>query len=149
LWSRTRRSSGVGEGKINGFGGKVEPGESCSAAAAREFTEETGGCTAVGLERRGVLTFHGVNGATIPWEVHTYYASGVEGIPATTDEMSPLWFDVHDIPYGEMWPDDPFWYPIFLRGESFVFEGWFDDETMLRHTVDRVDVLPPERTRPL
>ena len=50
------KKRGFGLGKWNGFGGKVEPGETVPAAALRELEEEA--CvTAAGAELRGKITF--------------------------------------------------------------------------------------------
>jgi len=46
----------VPSGKWNGFGGKVEPGETVEAAAMRELQEEAM-VTTTQVERRGVLIF--------------------------------------------------------------------------------------------
>ena len=37
-----RKKRGFGEGKWNGFGGKLEPGETVEEAAVRELQEESG-----------------------------------------------------------------------------------------------------------
>ena len=50
------KKRGFGAGYFNGFGGKVEPGESILAAAHRELQEEAG-IEALDLSRRGVLYF--------------------------------------------------------------------------------------------
>ncbi len=50
------KKRGFGQGKWNGFGGKVEPGETVEAAALRELEEES--CVrAAGAELRGKITF--------------------------------------------------------------------------------------------
>ncbi|CAN0261386.1 unnamed protein product, partial [Ectocarpus fasciculatus] len=51
------KKRGFGEGKWNGFGGKVESGESVDEAAKRELMEEAG-VTARELSLRGRLIFH-------------------------------------------------------------------------------------------
>ncbi|CAM9897292.1 unnamed protein product, partial [Ectocarpus fasciculatus] len=51
------KKRGFGEGKWNGFGGKVESGESVDEAAKRELMEEAG-VTARELSLRGRLVFH-------------------------------------------------------------------------------------------
>jgi 8-oxo-dGTP pyrophosphatase MutT (NUDIX family) len=53
------KKRGFGQGKWNGFGGKVEAGETIEAAAARELKEES--LVELGdghaLEKRGILNF--------------------------------------------------------------------------------------------
>ena len=50
------KKRGFGEGRWNGFGGKVEDGESIEEAAYRELTEESG-VSAKKLTKRGELVF--------------------------------------------------------------------------------------------
>lgn len=63
-----KKLRGFGAGYINGFGGKVEIGESIEEGARRELEEEAGISARV-LDRRGVLTFH-FDDRLEPWEVH-------------------------------------------------------------------------------
>lgn len=50
--------------------------------------------------------------------------------------MKPQWFDIPAIPYDEMWADDEFWFPIFLKGKKFTGKFYFDaDENLLSHDV--------------
>ena len=52
------KKRGFGEGKWNGFGGKVEPGETILDAAVRELEEECGASVAPQeLVQRALLTF--------------------------------------------------------------------------------------------
>ena len=52
-----RKKRGIGAGKINGPGGKVDPGETPLAAAVRETQEEIG-VTPIDPQLRGDLRFH-------------------------------------------------------------------------------------------
>lgn len=58
------KKRGLGEGKWNGFGGKIERNESTTEAAKREFWEETGVHVA-GIEKRGRLTFLGTGAEVV------------------------------------------------------------------------------------
>ena len=136
------KKRGFGAGRWNGFGGKVEPGETVAAAAARELTEECG-LTAPGLERRGRLTFV-FDDQPAPWEVHVFYGTAWAGALAESDEMAPRWFDEADIPYADMWADDAHWLPRLLAGERVVGTFEFTDTTTLvRHELESVEALPP------
>jgi len=37
--------------------------------------------------------------------------------------MRPRWYNLNDIPFDNMWPDDMFWFPWMLGGEQFY--GYF------------------------
>jgi hypothetical protein len=42
-------------------------------------------------------------------------------------EMRPQWFVTTNIPFDEMWPDDKYWFPMFLEGQKF--SGYFQSFT--------------------
>ena len=128
-----RKKRGLGAGKINGPGGRLEEGETPYACAIRETQEEV--CITPGsVEAHGELRFHAEDMPTI--HVYVFVAHGFEGTPAETDEAIPLWFDFNQIPYDEMWDDDLLWLPAVLAGQSV--QGWFSfrDETLLDYRLD-------------
>ena len=118
------KKTGLGKGKINGPGGKVEPGESPEGCAARECHEELG-ITVSNLQYCGQHRFQFVDGLTI--HVWVYKTGDFEGVPTETVEARPLWVSLDEIPYEQMWEDDGIWLPMLLRGERFqgrwIFEG--------------------------
>lgn len=115
---------GLGAGRWNGFGGKVEAGESIEAAALRELREEV--CIeAIGIAQKGVLEFSFDNDPKI-LEVHVFEVTTFSGEPKETDEMTPRWFDIAQIPYDQMWSDDIHWLPLLLAGKTFRGKFHFD-----------------------
>jgi 8-oxo-dGTP diphosphatase len=127
-----RKKRGLGAGKINAPGGKIEAGETALEAAVRETQEEIG-VTPHGLEERGELRFQFTDGYSLHCTV--FLARDFDGEPIETGEALPMWFSIDSIPYSEMWEDDPYWLPQVLAGETF--DGWFefDGEKMLRQRV--------------
>jgi 8-oxo-dGTP diphosphatase/2-hydroxy-dATP diphosphatase len=118
------KKRGFGAGRWNGFGGKVEPGETIAEAAARELFEEAN-VVANSLEELGVLDFKFVD-ATPDLEVHIFRATKFSGEPQETEEMRPQWFEIKDIPYDKMWADDILWLPLLIDGKKFKGEFVFD-----------------------
>jgi len=116
-----RKKRGFGAGKINGPGGKVDPGETPLEAALRETFEELG-VKPIGAEQRGELHFQFRDGFSLHCAV--FFARDCEGEPRETAEAVPLWTPLNAIPYGEMWADDRHWLPLLLRGAHF--SGWFE-----------------------
>ncbi len=123
-----RKKRGFGAGKINGPGGKIDPGETALASALRETFEELG-ITALGAEQRGELHFQFRDGNSLHCAV--FLARDFEGEPSETEEAVPLWTPLDQIPYDEMWADDRHWLPLLLRGEHFSGYFDFDGEELL------------------
>ena len=134
------KKRGFGEGLWNGFGGKVEPGETPTEGALRELREEA--CIdATDATERGVVTFV-YDDRPRPMQVHIFHASQFTGVPTETDEMRPAWFDLEAVPFDKMWPDDELWYPMFLAGKKFSGTFWFTNTTtIVRHELREVELL--------
>lgn len=122
------KKKGLGAGKINGPGGRIEPGENPQEAAVREVQEELL-VTPIGVRQVGELMFQFTDGFSIHGYVFT--AQDCDGEPQETEEATPLWVSVSDIPYHQMWADDRLWIPWMLRGEKFIGRFIFQDDTML------------------
>jgi 8-oxo-dGTP diphosphatase len=126
------KKRGFGKGKINGPGGRLEPGETPEQAAVREFREELV-ADPVGVRARGELFFQFRDGHSIHGFV--FRADDIRGEVRETDEAAPLWFGLDAIPYGRMWADDPYWLPLVVREQSFRGHFLFDGDAMLDHRV--------------
>lgn len=132
------KKRGFGEGRWNGFGGKVEKGESITDAAKRELQEEAG-IVPHDLQKRGVLNFMFMGNPVPPLEVHVFSVSSFSGDPAESDEMSPQWFSHIDIPFNDMWPDDRYWLPKILAGKNIEGAFYFKDmNTILKQEIREV-----------
>lgn len=134
-----RKKRGLGAGKVNGPGGRVDPGESIEECAVRELREELR-VTPKQLWFAGdhrfqfVNEMNGVHGYGI--HVHVFRASACEGEPTETEEAVPLWTPIDRIPYEEMWVDDALWLPLLLARRRFSGRFVFDDDAMLDHVLD-------------
>ncbi len=127
------KKRGLGAGNINGPGGRLEPGETPIEAAVREVEEEL--CiTPTGVSYAGELFFQFVDGLSIHGIVFT--ATGYEGTPTETDEATPLWTPLDQIPYDRMWADDRHWIPLMLNQTPFHGYFLFREHVMLDHRID-------------
>lgn len=132
------KKRGFGVGRWNGFGGKVLPWESVEHTARRELKEEVG-ISAPEMTRRGILHFKFDNDPRL-LEVYVFGANRFRGEPTESEEMKPKWFHVAHIPYDEMWPDDRYWLPLFLRGKQFEGEFFFRGmDQIIRKQVHEVE----------
>lgn len=130
------KKRGLGGGKVNGPGGKVDPGETVEQCAVRECREELG-IEVTELEQLGEHRFQFVDG----YSIHCYvYRTGTyTGTPVETVEAVPLWTRVDAIPFERMWEDDRIWLPLMIDGRPFTARWIFDGDAMLDY---RLDLLP-------
>ena len=135
------KKRGFGAGRWNGFGGKLEPGESIEAAAHREMREECG-VDIEAMEEVGVHEFEFEKKKGEILEVHVFRVDSFSGTPVETEEMRPAWFRFEDVPYDAMWPDDRHWFPMFLEGKKF--RGYFlfgEDDTVMDKKLNEISSL--------
>ena len=130
------KKRGLGAGKINAPGGRIEPGETPEDAAVRETREEVG-VTPASPRRRGHLRFQFVDGYGL--ECHVLSSDACEGEAHETDEAVPLWTRLDALPYDRMWADDRLWLPLMLAGRPFRGRFVFDGERMVDHVLEDDD----------
>lgn len=134
------KKRGLGAGKVNGPGGKVDPGETIEQCAIRECQEELD-IEVSELEHLGEHRFQFTNGYSIHCWV--YRTSSYSGEPIETDEAKPLWRPVDDIPFERMWEDDHIWLPLLLKGQRFRANWIFDEDTMLDYQLELLGEATP------
>jgi 8-oxo-dGTP diphosphatase len=130
------KKRGLGNGKINAPGGKIEPGESPVQAAIRETQEEVG-LTPHDPRYSGELFFEFTDGFRIHCTV--FRAEGCDGTAVETGEAVPIWTPLDAIPYEAMWADDLLWMPLLLERRPFRGYFVFEGDTMLGQ---RIELLP-------
>ncbi len=126
------KKRGLGAGKINAPGGRIEAGESAMACAIREVEEEVR-VTPQQVSQRGELFFQFTSGHSI--HGYVFKAESCDGDPQETDEATPFWVPLDEIPYDRMWADDRLWVPLLLAGKTFMGKFLFDEDSMLGHDV--------------
>jgi len=118
-------------GKLNGVGGKIEPGESPRQAARREFREETGlDLPESAFEHVLTLRGHDDFGSGHPWAGHFFRAChDLSTVRSTTDE--PI--EIHPV---RPWPPDT------IPNLRWMIELMLDDEVV--RGFYHVEVRPTE-----
>ncbi len=129
-----------GKGKYNGFGGKVEKGESLEESVIREAQEEAG-IIIINPERFGEILFQFENSEP-DHLVNFFRATEFNGTPRESDEMRPKWFHINKIPYNKMWEDDKYWLPLLLENQKFRGKFYFNNEfKIVKYELNKVNKL--------
>ena len=131
--------TGIGEGKVNGPGGKIDPGETAEKAIIRECQEELH-ITPLKPLKMGELCFAMSDIPDI--HCHVFMAEEFTGEPKPTVEANPFWRKIAEIPYEKMWEDDQYWLPQMLAGKQFFAQFDFTGEK-----IDWMDVRFGKETR--
>jgi 8-oxo-dGTP diphosphatase len=100
------KKDGFGRGRLAGFGGGLEPGETLSRAAVRELFEECGlDAQPEALEPAGLIEFEFSVKSSWNQRVHVFLLRSWSGEPFESDEMRPEWFEREALPFAQMWDD--------------------------------------------
>lgn len=129
---------GLGAGKVNAPGGRIEERETPEEAAVREVQEEVS-VTPLNLQRMGNLRFAFVDGLNL--ECWVFLADAFTGVPQDSPEAIPFWQSVDDLPYERMWSDDKEWIPYLLERKTFVGQFVFDGDRMVSGSVSLTESL--------
>lgn len=116
-----------GAGKWNGYGGKVDAGETNEEAAARELFEECGLATdSALLEKIADVQFYFKDKPM--FQCHAYVAREWENEPQESEEMTPQWFALDNLPREKMWVSDLLWLERALGGEHLTGVVHFNED---------------------
>lgn len=132
------KKRGFGAGKINGPGGRIDPGETALQAAIRETQEEIG-ITPKEVEHFGELHFQFKDGYSLQCGV--FRAENFEGELIETDEALAFWCQQEEVPYDRMWQDDALWLPLVLQKQKFEGYFLFEGEKLLSKQINLLDVV--------
>ncbi len=122
------KKRGFGVGKINGVGGKIEPGESIEQGMIRETFEEIN-VKPINYEQRAVIHFSlFYKGEWAKEDTYVFVASDYQGIIQESEEMKPQWFNIDEIPFDKMFSGDKLWVGELLKGKHFEAFVDFDKD---------------------
>jgi len=130
---RVKKANDMHQGKWNGLGGKLNPGETPEECAVREIYEESG-LTVRNIYLKGFLTFPAFS-KDEDWYVFVYVAEDFEGELIDSPEGNLRWVDDADLTKLNLWEGDPIFLPwLDLPG---IFSGKFTykDGGLVSHDV--------------
>ena len=142
----------IGAGFRNGYGGKIQTGETPAECAAREVLEEGRIKTwPQDVRRIALLRCHHRTETDEKslWIVHVFETGFWLGKPKETAEMGPPeWFPTDALPIHELMLDDRIWLPRVLidRKPLVVTARYGPNQTILDEEVaiEEVETLPEE-----
>ena len=117
LLGQKQGGSEIGEGTLNGPGGKIESfDKSFLDCIVRETQEEVGiELNPEKVEKVSIITFYARG---VPdFKVHVYRTNVFTGEPKKTESMVPEWYDIDNLPVGRMLESDREWFPQLIKGE--------------------------------
>ena len=133
-----RKAKGLfGQGKWNVPGGKIADGEDPQHCAIRETLEETG-LRVSNPQQLGRVHFYKDTRRDLPeWIGYVFVSDKFTGTLTESREGILKWFNMDQLPYSEMWEDDPLWTGLVFSHKRF--EGWFyytgDFEKLVDHKI--------------
>lgn len=128
LFGRKQGNPEIGEGTLNGGGGKMEPiDKTIRDCAVREMLEEFEiSIDSEDLVKVAIITFYA--GGIPNMEVHFFTTESFHGEPRETESMFPEWHHREKVPYGRMLAADKHFFPQLLRGEKFRTNVYYKEK---------------------
>ncbi len=110
------------QGKYNGLGGKLEPGEDVIACIRRELAEEAS-IVPTSLRLRGTISWPGFGASGEDWFGFIFVVDRFTGDPPAANADGPLrWIELDRLADLPMWEGDRYFLPLVF-GTGEVFHG--------------------------
>ncbi|OGN89182.1 MAG: DNA mismatch repair protein MutT [Chloroflexi bacterium RBG_13_48_10] len=130
---RVKKANDMHQGKWNGLGGKLNPGETPEECAVREIFEESG-LRVHNPQLKGFLTFPAFANDE-DWYVFVYLVKDFEGELIDSPEGNLLWVDEIDLMKLNLWEGDPIFLPWLDRPGIFSGKFIYKNGKLVSHEV--------------
>ncbi len=134
---RVKKPNDIHEGKWNGLGGKLNPGETPEECARREIREESG-LEVEKLTWKGLLTFP-MFAHDEDWYAFVFIAQAKEGELIESLEGDLCWIDDEKIADLPLWEGDPIFLPWLDRRGFFSAKFNYVNGKFIDYCVDFYD----------
>ena len=130
---RIKKANDMHQGKWNGLGGKLEPGETPEACAIREIREESGLIAANSL-LKGFLTFPNFANDE-DWYAFVFVVTQFSGQLIDSPEGALRWIDDDQLLDLELWEGDRIFLPWLERPGLFSGKFVYQEGHLIDHSV--------------
>lgn len=133
---RIKKADDIHQGKWNGLGGKLEPGETPEECARREILEESG-LRALNLKMKGFLTFP-VFARDEDWYAFVFVVDEFDGQLIESPEGQLEWIEDGRLLALELWEGDRYFLawldrPGFFSGKFIYQHGRYIEHSVTFH----------------
>lgn len=130
---RIKKANDMHQGKWNGLGGKLEPGETPEECARREIREESG-LEVTNLSLKGLLTFPGFANDE-DWYAFVFTADSEGGELIDPAEGYLSWIDDDQLLALNLWEGDRIFLPWLERAGFFSGKFTYKENKLVEHSV--------------
>lgn len=130
---RIKKPNDMHQGKWNGLGGKLEPGETPEECARREILEESG-LRVQRLVWKGFLTFPGFANEE-DWYAFVFVADQFEGDLIESPEGYLAWIEDNQLMDLNLWEGDRIFLPWLSQPRIFSAKFIYLDNRLVSHDV--------------
>jgi 8-oxo-dGTP diphosphatase len=130
---RIKKENDIHQGKWNGLGGKLEPGETPEECAAREVFEESG-LVVRRMNFKGILTFPGFSNDE-DWYAFVFVIDEFVGQLTESPEGTLHWVDDADVPGLNLWEGDRFFLPWLDQPGFFSGKFTYVNNRLVDHSI--------------
>lgn len=130
---RVKKANDVHQGKWNGLGGKLDPGETPEECVVREVWEESG-LRIHNPELKGFLTFPGFANDE-DWYAFVFVAREFEGELIESPEGPLEWIPDEQLSRLPLWEGDYIFLPWLDQGRFFSGKFTYKDGRLVEYTV--------------
>lgn len=130
---RIKKPQDIHQGKWNGLGGKLLPGETPEQCVIREVEEESG-ITLSNPELRGILTFPNFDGNE-DWYVFLFTATTTQDTFVDSPEGALSWIPDESLFELNLWEGDRMFLRWLSEGRFFSAKFVYREGALLEHSV--------------
>lgn len=130
---RVKKANDMHQGKWNGLGGKLEPGETPEECVLREIREESG-LQAVNPILKGFLTFPGFANDE-DWYAFVFLVREFQGELIDSQEGILKWINNDQLLELNLWEGDRIFLPWLDQAGFFSGKFVYQDNRLVAHTV--------------